>query len=368
MSVESLFTPVTLGAIPLRNRIVMAPMTRARAGLERVPNQIMAEHYAQRAGAGLIISEASQVSLQGTGSVFTPGIHTPEQVAGWRRVTDAVHARGGAIALQLWHVGRVSHASMQEDGAAPVSASAVRGNVNTFTLEGFVPTTPPRALDLEEIPGVIDQFRRGARNAMEAGFDGVEIHGANGYLVDQFLRDGVNQRGDVYGGSVKNRCRFLLEVTDAVCETVGSDRTAVRLSPFTVTWDCVDSDPASLFLHAVRELDRRKLAFVEIVERMSAPVAVSDGGDRAGADFTPEDIQAAYGGSLIVNGSYDRQRAVLAVEGGHAQCVSFARPYIANPDLAERFAAGAELNPDASLLTYYGGGVEGYTDFPPMKG
>jgi N-ethylmaleimide reductase len=368
MNVEPLFTPVTLGAIPLRNRIVMAPMTRARAGLERIPNEIMAEHYAQRAGAGLIITEASQVSVQGTGSAFTPGIHTPEQVAGWRSVTDAVHERGGVIALQLWHVGRVSHASMQEDGAAPVSPSAVRGKVSTFTLEGFVPTTPPRALDLEEIPGVVDQFHRGARNAMEAGFDGVEIHGANGYLVDQFLRDGVNQRGDAYGGSVENRCRFLLEVTDAVCDAVGSDRTAVRLSPFTVTWDCTDSDPAPLFLHAVRELERRDLAFVEIVERMSTPVAVSDGGDRAGADFTPEHIREACRGNLVVNGSYDRERALRAVKSGHAQCVSFARPYIANPDLAERFASGAELNPDANLLTYYGGGAEGYTDFPALEG
>jgi N-ethylmaleimide reductase len=368
MSVEALFTPISLGALGLRNRIVMAPMTRARAGLERVPNAIMAEHYAQRAGAGLIITEACQVSVQGTGSVFTPGIHTPEQVAGWRRVTDAVHARGGVIALQLWHVGRVSHASMQEGGLAPVSASAVRGNVSTFTLEGFVPTTPPRALQMEEIPDVVDQFRRGANQAMEAGFDAVEIHGANGYLVDQFLRDGVNRRTDGYGGCVENRCRFLLEVTDAVCGAVGSERTAVRLSPFTVTWDCADSAPAPLFLYAVRQLERRNLAFLEIVERMSAPLAVSDAGDGAEAAFTPEDIREAYRGNLVVNGGYDRPRAALAVESGHAQCVSFARAYISNPDLAERFAAGAELSPEASLLTYYGGGAEGYTDFPPLEG
>jgi N-ethylmaleimide reductase len=368
MSVEALFTPISLGALRLRNRIVMAPMTRARAGLERVPNEIMAEHYAQRTGAGLIISEASQVSVQGTGSVFTPGIHTTEQVAGWRRVTDAVHAQGGLIALQLWHVGRVSHASMQEAGAAPVSASAVRGDVNTFTLEGFVPTTPPRALALEEIPDVVDQFRQGAECALEAGFDGVEIHGANGYLVDQFLRDGVNRRTDAYGGGVENRCRFLLEVTDAVCGAVGAERTAVRLSPFTVTWDCVDSEPALLFLHAVRELEQRNLAFLEIVERMSAPLAVSEAGDRTEEPFGPADIRKAYRGNLVVNGSYDRQRAEHAVESGHAQCVSFARAYISNPDLAERFAAGAELSPEASLLTYYGGGAEGYTDFPPLEG
>ncbi len=361
-----LFDPVTLGALQLRNRIVMAPMTRARAGTARVPNAIMAEHYAQRAGAGLIISEASQVSVQGTGSAFTPGIHTDEQVAGWREVTGAVHERGGQIVLQLWHVGRVSHVSMQEGGHAPVAPSAVRGNVNTFTEQGFEPTSEPRALLREEVAGVVDQFRLGAARAMESGFDGVELHGANGYLIDQFLRDGVNRRADDYGGSIENRCRLLLEVTDAIAAEVGAERTGVRLSPFTVTWDCIDSDPGPLFLHAVRELDARGLAFVEIVERMNTSAATSGDGE-GDLGFTPEDVRAAYRGALIVNGGYDQSRAAEAVASGHAQAVSFARPYVSNPDLAERFAAGQPIAPEAPITALYGGGAAGYTDFPPAE-
>jgi N-ethylmaleimide reductase len=361
-----LFSPVRLGNFALRNRIVMAPMTRARAGLPRVPNEIMATHYAQRAGAGLIITEATQISLQGTGSIFTPGIHSAEQIAGWREVTDAVHAAGGVIALQLWHVGRVSHSSMQQDAQAPVSPSAVHGTVNTFTLKGFERTSPPRALKRDEIAGVVEQFGSGARAAIEAGFDGVEIHASNGYLIDQFLRDGVNQRSDDYGGSVENRCRFLLEVTDAVIGAVGADCTAVRLSPFTVTWDCVDSDPRPLFLHAVRELEGRGLAFLEIVERMNASVATADGGEGSQSDFTPADVRSAYSGDLIVNGCYDRELAAEAVSSGHAQAVSCAGPYVSTPDLAERFAKGVPQNPEAPMTVLYGGGAEGYIDFPAM--
>lgn len=367
MNDSALMTPVRLGAMELSNRVVMAPMTRARAGVERIPNEIMATHYAQRAGAGLIITEASQVSPQGTGSAFTPGIHTAEQVEGWRRVTEAVHARGGCIALQLWHVGRVSHTSLQEGGIDPVAPSAVQGTISTFTMQGFEPTSPPRALEEEEIPGVVDQFRRGAALAMEAGFDGVQIHGANGYLVDQFLRDGVNQRTDAYGGSVENRCRFLLETTDAVIAEVGADRSSVRLSPFTVTWDCIDSDPAPLFRHAVSALAERDLAFLEIIERMGTNVATADGG---GTDlgFTPEDLRALYPGSFMVNGGYDRESAERVIASGHADAVSFARPYISTPDLAERFASGADPNPEGDMLTFYGGGAEGYTDYPSLNG
>ena len=237
-----LFSPLQLGAIELKNRIVMAAMTRARSPAT-VPNAANATYYAQRAGAGLIITEATQVSIQGRGAWATPGIHTPEQIAGWRRVTDAVHAAGGKIVCQLQHSGRVSHTFYQEDGRPPVSSSAVKGAVKTFIDTGFVDTPAPRALGIEEIPGVVEQYRAGALNAIAAGFDGVEIHGANGYLVEQFLRDGVNRRADAYGGTVENRCRFLLEVTDAVCAAVGAQRTAVRLSPFSVTWDCRDSDP-----------------------------------------------------------------------------------------------------------------------------
>ena len=367
MSDSVLLTPVRLGAMELRNRVVMAPMTRARAGTERVPNELMATHYAQRAGAGLILTEATQVSPQGTGSAFTPGIHTQAQVEGWRLVTEAVHARGGCIALQLWHVGRVSHVSLQEGGQAPVAPSAVHGTISTFTNEGFEPTSPPRALERDEIPGVVDQFRRGAAFAMAAGFDGVQIHAANGYLVDQFLRDGVNQRTDDYGGSVENRCRFLLETTDAVAAEVGGDRTAVRLSPFTVTWDCVDSDPAPLFRHAVAELATRELAFLEIIERMGTNVATADGGEKD-LGFTPEELRALYPGSFMVNGGYDQASAERAIESGHADAVSFARPYISTPDLAERFAVGAEPAAEANMLTFYGGGAEGYTDYPALGG
>jgi N-ethylmaleimide reductase len=366
MTDSPLFTPITLGAFNLRNRVVMGPMTRARAGTERIANALMAEHYAQRAGAGLILTEATQVSPQGTGSVFTPGIHSPEQIDGWKLVTEAVHEAGGTIALQLWHVGRVSHSSMQEGGQPPVSSSAVHGSVNTFTENGFEPTTPPRALERDEIPGVVEQFAQGAHNAIQAGFDGVEIHGANGYLIDQFLRDGVNQRTDDYGGSVENRSRLLLEVTDAVVCAVGADRTGVRISPFTVTWDCTDSNPAPLFLHAASELNKRSLAFLDVVERMEVSVATADGGADNPPDFTPEDIRAVYTGNYIANGGYTQEMAEAALDSGHGDSVAWARWYISNPDLAERFAAGAELNLDMNFAGAYGGGEIGYNDYPTM--
>jgi len=343
------------------NRFAMAPMTRARTP-SRVPNEIMVKYYAQRAGAGLIISEATQISVQGTGSIATPGIHTAEQISGWRRVTDAVHERGGKILCQLWHVGRVSHSCFQAGGEAPVSSSAVAGNINTFTERGFEPCTPPRALGADEMPGVVEQFRQGAVNARQAGFDGVQIHGASGYLIDQFLRDGVNKRTDRYGGSPENRCRFLLEVTDAVCAAIGSDRTAVRLSPFTVTWDCSDSDPRPVFSHAVRELDRRGLAFLELVERGFDSIAVSVSSAGAEAKFGPGDLRQLFSGPLMVNGCYDFASACAALESGYAQMVSLGRAYISTPDVVERFRSGRPLNPDLEPLAWYGGGAEGYCD------
>ena len=355
------FSSTRLGAIEVANRFAMAPMTRARAP-QRVPNDIMCRYYSQRAGAGLIISEATQVSQQGTGSIATPGIHTPEQVAGWQRVTDAVHERGGKIMCQIWHVGRVSHASFQAEGEAPVSSSAVAGQVNTFTDQGFEPCTPPRALAREEIPGVVDQYRRGAAMAMAAGFDGVQIHAASGYLVDQFLRDGVNQREDDYGGSPENRIRFLLEVTDAVCAEIGSDHTAVRLSPFTVTWDCSDSNPAAVFIPAVRALDERGLAFLEIVERGFDSIAVVNDTPAPGQDFSPMALREVYTGPLMVNGCYDLATASEALASGYAQMVSLGRPYISTADVVERFRAGRALNEDADPETWYGGGAEGYCD------
>jgi len=368
MSKPTLFSPVELGDIALKNRVVMSPMSRARVP-DRIPTDATVTYYAQRAGAGLIVTEATTVSEQGNGSIATPGIYSPGQVAGWRRVTDAVHERGGRIACQIWHTGRVSHASFQPGGGAPVSASAVAGTVVTYTANGFEPTTPPRALALAEIPGVIEQFAQGARNAMAAGFDAVEIHSGSGYLPDQFLRDGTNHRSDAYGGSIENRCRFVLEIVDAVTAAIGRGRTGIRISPMLVTWDCRDSDPVPLFSHLVRELSRRELAFLDMIERNDAPLAVSGDGDAARNEAGVAAIRAAFSGNYIANGSFDLARAQAAVADGYAAAVSFGRPYISNPDFAERLAAGAPLNPPAAQVDYYGdGGDRGYIDFPAMAG
>lgn len=361
----ALFSPIRLGAIELKNRMIMAPMTRARAP-STVPTDSMVAYYRQRASAGLIITEATQVSVQATGAIATPGIYTPEQIAGWRRVTDAVHAAGGRILCQIWHSGRVSHQSFQKDGELPVAPSAVKGAIKTFTSNGFEQTPEPRALALEEIPGVIEQFRQGALNAIEAGFDGVQIHGANGYLIDQFLRDGVNRRTDEYGGSVENRCRFLLEVTDAVIDAVGADRTSVRISPFSTTWDCHDSNPKPLFMHAAAELNRRNLAFLEVVEQINES-KVSASATLSPAGFSTDDIRSVYQGRIVLNGGYDFERAKNAIERTGAKAVSFGRPYIPNPDLVERFTLGAELNPMGDDAAVYGGGDAGYIDFPSLS-
>ncbi len=360
---NELFTPVILGDIQMANRIAMAPMTRARAP-DRVPNEIMRRYYEQRAGAGLIITEATQISVQGTGSTATPGIHTTEQMAGWQHITEAVHARGGKIICQIWHVGRVSHASFQAGGQAPVSSSAVAGVVNTFTDDGFEPCTPPRALDISEIPGVVEQYRQAALNAMEAGFDGVQIHAASGYLIDQFLRDGVNHRQDAYGGSVENRARFLLEVTDAVCAAIGAGRVSVRLSPFTVTWDCSDSDPRRIFSHAVSELDRRDLAFLELVERGFDSIAVENKHTEEPGAFNPGELRSLYRGRLVVNGCYDCDSAAAAIASGRADAVTLGRPFISTPDLVERYRVGAALNPELDPVAWYGGSAQGYCDTP----
>jgi N-ethylmaleimide reductase len=360
----ALFSAVTLGSIPMKNRLAMAPMTRARSP-ERVPTESVATYYAQRAGAGLIITEATQISVQGTGSIATPGIHTDEQIAAWKKVTDAVHARGGSIVCQIWHVGRVSHASFQANGQAPVSSSDVHGEVNTFTADGFERTTPPRPLTIEEIPGVVADYRQAALNAVEAGFDGVQIHAASGYLVDQFLRDGCNKRQDEYGGAIENRCRFLLEVTDAVIDAIGAERTSVRLSPFTVTWDCSDSDPQPLFTHAVKELDKRDLAFLEIVERGFESIAATTEA-QSNDVFQPTHLREAYQGRLMVNGCYQPEDADSAISSGYADAVSIGRPYVSTPDYAERIAAGAALNEDVDPLMWYGGDDKGYIDLPAM--
>jgi N-ethylmaleimide reductase len=347
----TLLSPVKLGPYTLRNRMAMAPMTRNRAGQGEVPTPQMATYYAQRASAGLLITEATQVSPQGVGYRNTPGIHTDAQVAAWRQVTGAVHERGGRIFLQLWHVGRISHPSLQPGGALPVAPSAIRPEGYAFTVAGRQPFVTPRALELEEIPGVVTQFAEGARRALEAGFDGVEIHAANGYLIDQFLRDGSNQRTDAYGGSVENRVRFLLEVTEAVVAVWGADRVAVRLSPTSGYNDMRDSDPVATFTHAVRALDRFSLAYLHVIEPAGTQPPV--------ASF----LREAFHGPLMINGGYTRETGEAAIASGAADLVSFGQLFLANPDLPERFAEGVPLNP-ADPSTFYGGTERGYIDYP----
>ena len=351
-----LFTPFKLGPHELENRVVMAPLTRNRAGPGNVPQDLNLRYYAQRASAGLIISEGTQVSPQGVGYPGTPGIHDPDQVEGWRRVTEAVHGRGGRIFAQLWHVGRISHPSLQPGGALPVAPSALRPEGETFTHDGLKPFATPRALELAELPGIIAQHREAARNALEAGFDGVEIHAANGYLLDQFLRDGSNRRDDAYGGSVANRVRLLLEVTEAVAGVWGAERVGVRLSPVNGFNSIRDSRPDETFGHAARRLGEFGLAYLHVVEADFA-------GSAPPQHFDKRALREAFGGAYIANGGYDLERARQALASGDADLVSFGALYVANPDLALRFRKGAALNvPDPT--TFYGGDERGYTDYP----
>ncbi|NMO15425.1 alkene reductase [Pyxidicoccus fallax] len=355
MSQQPLFTPFTIGSLKLPQRIVMAPMTRNRAGPEQVPTPLMAEYYAQRASAGLIITEATQASLQGYGYPNTPGIHTDAQVEGWRRVTDAVHARGGRIYVQMWHVGRISHPVMQPGGALPVAPSAIAAEGTLFTTEGPKAFVTPRALELAEIPGIVREFAEGARRAKEAGFDGVEVHGANGYLLDQFLRDGSNHRTDAYGGTVEKRARLLLEVTEAVAGVLGADRVGVRLSPTNPFNSMSDSDPEKTFGYAAGELSRLGLAFLHVM----APVA-----DPRTPTLLPL-IRERFRGPLMTNGGHTLQSANAVISDGLADLVAFGVPFLANPDLPERLRQGAPLNtPDKA--TFYGGDARGYTDYPAL--
>jgi len=370
---SDLFSPFRLGPLALPNRIVMAPMTRNRAGAGEAPTALNAEYYAQRAGAGLIVAEASQVSPQGVGYPGTPGIHSAEQVAGWRLITEAVHRAGGRIFLQLWHVGRISHPSLQPDGAVPVAPSAVAPAGQAWTREGMKPYVTPRALETHEIAGIVEQFRHGAANAKAAGFDGVEVHAAHGYLIDQFLRDKTNRRGDAYGGSAINRARFLLEVMEAVAGVWGGARAGVHLSPTNVAFnDISDSDSPTTFTTAVRELDRLGLAYLHLVEpgpddpAPTLPSAASGegmGGARLGAAF----FRPLWASALIANKGYDLARANATIGSGAADLVSFATLYLANPDLPERLRRGGPFNaPERKTL--YGGGAAGYTDYPPLAG
>ncbi|SDB31040.1 alkene reductase [Belnapia rosea] len=353
-----LFQPLRLGALDLPNRIVMAPLTRSRAGSAGIQGAMNAAYYAQRATAGLIIAEATQITQQAQGYAFTPGIANAAQVAGWRQVTDAVHAAGGRIVLQLWHVGRISHPSLQPGGALPVAPSAIRPEGQAFTEAGFQPFVTPRALETDEIPDIVEDYRRAARNAQEAGFDGVEIHGANGYLIDQFLRDGTNQRTDRYGGSIENRTRFLLEVTEAVTSVWGGERVGLRLSPVSPANDIRDSNPQALFDHAVAALAPFNLAYLHVVEGAT-------GGSRDAQGFDFAALRQAFRGPYMANNGYDLPLAQAALREGRADAIAFGRPFIANPDLVERLRTGAPLNaPDQK--TFYGGDEHGYTDYPAL--
>lgn len=355
----NIFSPFALGRCALPNRMVMAPMTRNRAGEGNVPSALALEYYRQRTRAGLIITEATQVTQEGQGYPFTPGIHSAEQVAGWRRITDAVHAGGGRIFLQLWHVGRISHPSYQPGGAAPVAPSAIKPEGQVYTLQGPRDFVMPRALEAAEIAGVVEQFRHGARNALEAGFDGVEIHAANGYLIDQFLRDGTNRRRDAYGGSCENRARFMLEVVDAVCSVWGADRVAIRLSPLNTYNDMRDSNPQKTFSYAVEQLNDFGLAYLHVTE-------MGKGSGAAGPDFDLRSLRRLFKGAYMTNGGYDLERANAALAAGDADLISFGVLFLANPDLPARFARGAELNvPDSA--TFYGGGAKGYVDYPSLS-
>jgi N-ethylmaleimide reductase len=354
-----LFEPYKLGPITLPNRLVMAPLTRNRAvppGM--VPSPLALEYYGQRASAGLLVSEATQVSQQGQGYQDTPGIYSREQVAGWRKVTDHVHARGGRIFLQAWHVGRISHVDLQENNQAPVAPSAIRAKGKTFVGGTFAEVSEPRALALEEIPGIIESFKRGTANALEAGFDGVEVHGANGYLLEQFAKDGTNKRTDAYGGSIENRARLMLEVAKVVAAEAGPERTGIRISPVTPANDISDSNPQPLYDYIVDHLSALKLVYIHVVEGAT-------GGPRDIAPFDYGSLRKRFKGAYVANNGYDFELATKVLASDAADLIAFGKPFISNPDLVERLKTGAPLNP-FDKATFYGGGAKGYTDYPAL--
>jgi N-ethylmaleimide reductase len=325
-----------------------------------VPGPLSVDYYAQRATAGLIIAEATQISAQAQGYADTPGCYTDDQVRGWKKVTDAVHAKGGTIVVQLWHTGRISHTSFH-DGKAPVGPSAIRANTKTFVGgQGFVDVSMPRALKLDEMAGIIEDFRYASTRAIEAGFDGVELHGAHGYLLDAFLRDGTNHRTDAYGGSIENRARLLVEVTNVCAQAIGAERLGVRISPVSTAGDSHDSDPQALFNHVVEVLNLLPLAFMHVVEGET-------GGARDSISFDYIALHDRFDGAWMVNNGYDRQMAIDAVSCGYADLVSFGRLFMANPDLVERLKLNAPLNNLMGQETFYGGGAHGYTDYPTLK-
>ena len=355
-----LFTPIAIGPYTLKNRLVMAPLTRNRSTPEGIPQPLNVEYYRQRAGAGLILTEATCITPEGVGYPLTPGIWSNAQVAGWKAVTEAVHAAGGLIFCQLWHVGRVSHPSLQPGGKLPVAPSAIGIEGDALTYQGPQPFVTPRALEASELPGIVAQYRHAAEKALAAGFDGVEVHAANGYLLDEFLRDGSNQRGDAYGGSVDNRARLLLEVMDAVNPVWGEERVGVRLSPVNPFNGMFDSDPQGTFTRVVELLNRFPLAYLHLTELgKDAPGA-------AGPFFDPLELRGVWKGVLMTNAGYDKDTANAVLAAGRADLVAFGVPYLANPDLEARFRANAPLNTPAPG-TFYGGDGKGYTDYPFMS-
>jgi N-ethylmaleimide reductase len=353
-----LFSPVKLGSIALSNRMVMAPLTRNRAGEGGVPQDINVTYYAQRASAGLIITEATPISPMGHGYPLLPGIYTDAQVAGWKKITDAVHAKGGKMVMQLWHVGRISHPSLLPNEALPVAPSAIKPAGKAFTYQGLVDYVTPHALEVSELPAIVNDYVQAAKNALKAGFDGVEIHSANGYLLDQFLRDGSNHRTDNYGGSFENRARLLMQVTKAVVDAVGSDKVGLRLSPVNPFNDMKDSNPQALFNYVTEQLNQFNLAYLHVVE----------GGIHGGGVAEPFDFAAMRKlckSAYMANLSYDKARGNAAIASGHADAVAYGVPFIANPDLVERFRQDAPLN-EADSSSFYGGSEKGYTDYPTL--
>ncbi|SFB47683.1 N-ethylmaleimide reductase [Rhizobium sp. NFR07] len=368
----TIFDPVKFGDIELANRIVMAPLTRNRSP-KATPNDLNVTYYEQRATAGLLITEGTPITQQAQGYADVPGLYSPEAVSGWKKVTDAVHRKGGKIVTQIWHVGRVSHVSLQPNGGAPVAPSAIPAGGKTYIINpdgsgAFVETSAPRALETAEIAGILEDYRKGARAAIDAGFDGVEIHAANGYLIEQFLKEGANQRTDQYGGSIENRARFALEVVDTVTKEIGAGRVGIRLSPTTPANGITETKPQEVYNYLVNELGSRGLSFIHVVEGAT-------GGDR---DFTQGDKPFDYHelkniyrkaggtGAWVVNNGYIKDSAEQAVESGYADAVAFGKLFIANPDLVERFKDNAALN-EPDKATFYGGGAKGYTDYPALE-
>lgn len=344
-----LFKPLKVGALTLENRIIMAPLTRSRAGDERIPNDLMAQYYAQRASAGLILTEATAVTPMGVGYAKTPGIWSDAQVEGWKKITKAVHDKGGKIFMQLWHVGRISH-PMFLNGELPVAPSAIKPAGHVSLVRPMQDYVTPRALETSEIPGIIEAYRKGAENAKKAGFDGVELHGANGYLLDQFLQDSTNKRTDQYGGSIENRARLMLEVTDALISVWGADRVGVHIAPRGDSHDLSDSTKLETFTYLASELGKKKIAFLFAREYV-------------GADSIGPALKKAFGGVYIANEKLTKEAAEKLIESGAADAVSFGVPFISNPDLPKRFAENIPLN-ETNFQTLYADGAVGYTDYP----